>query len=194
MTREQFQTLLRFFKTLGDESRLKIIGILATKECSVEELAALLDLKEPTVSHHLTKLKQLNLVTMRSEGNTHIYQLESENLQNISKEVFIPEKIASLVQDVDDSAWEEKVLKTYLEADSSNKNSTQRLKEIPQSRKKRLVVLQWLVKKFELGVNYPENTVDELLKLHYGDYKTLRNELVIQGFMQQENKMYRRTN
>ncbi|MGD1871845.1 MAG: metalloregulator ArsR/SmtB family transcription factor [Mastigocoleus sp.] len=193
MTREQFQNLLRFFKTLGDESRLKIIGILATKECSVEELAALLQLKEPTVSHHLTKLKQLNLVTMRSEGNTHIYQLDSENLQNISKEVFIPEKIASLVQDIDNSAWEDKVLKTYLEGDYGNKNSAQRLKEIPQSRKKRLVVLQWLAKKFESGVNYPENVVDEVLKLHYTDYKTLRQELVIQGLMQQEDQMYRLT-
>lgn len=68
MKKQQFQTLLQFFKALADESRLKILGILANQECSVEELAALLQLKEPTVSHHLGKLKELNLVTMRSEG------------------------------------------------------------------------------------------------------------------------------
>ncbi len=65
MKNEKLQNLLRFFKALADESRLKIIGILASQECSVEELAVLLELKEPTISHHLTKLKQLELVRMR---------------------------------------------------------------------------------------------------------------------------------
>lgn len=74
MQPEQFNILLRFFKALADDSRLKIVGILANQECSVEELAVLLQLKEPTVSHHLAKLKELNLVTMRPEGNSRLYQ------------------------------------------------------------------------------------------------------------------------
>ena len=44
MKNEKLQNMLRFFKALADESRLKIIGILATQECSVEELAVLLEL------------------------------------------------------------------------------------------------------------------------------------------------------
>ncbi|WP_289501500.1 metalloregulator ArsR/SmtB family transcription factor [Gloeocapsopsis sp. IPPAS B-1203] len=75
------QSLLRFFKVLANESRLKMLGILASRECSVEELATLLQLKEPTVSHHLNKLKELNLVKMHPEGNTHLYQLDGEALQ-----------------------------------------------------------------------------------------------------------------
>ncbi|HAT45351.1 MAG TPA: ArsR family transcriptional regulator, partial [Ktedonobacter sp.] len=70
MPEEDFQTLLQFFKALGDENRLKLLGILANREQSVEELAAQLQLKTPTVSHHLAKLKELDLVSMRSEGNT----------------------------------------------------------------------------------------------------------------------------
>jgi len=50
----------------------------------------LLNLKEPTVSHHLTKLKELSLVQMRPEGNTHLYQLNSETLQQLSKVMFTP--------------------------------------------------------------------------------------------------------
>jgi DNA-binding transcriptional ArsR family regulator len=72
MQAEQFNILLRFFKALADDSRLKIVGILANQECSVEELAALLQLKEPTVSHHLPKLKELNLVTMRLKKRNFI--------------------------------------------------------------------------------------------------------------------------
>ncbi|MBD2355960.1 metalloregulator ArsR/SmtB family transcription factor [Tolypothrix sp. FACHB-123] len=190
MRKEQFQTLLQFFKALADESRLKIVGILANQECSVEELAVLLQLKEPTVSHHLSKLKELNLVTMRPEGNSRLYQLDSEALQNISKEIFTPEKIASLIEDVDTEAWESKVLSHYLETNTNNLEVIQRLKEIPASRKKRLVILKWLANKFEEGVQYPEPNVNETLKRYHPDYATLRRELISCKLMQRDNGVY----
>ncbi|MEH2111203.1 DUF2087 domain-containing protein [Nostoc sp.] len=182
MQPEQFKILLRFFKALADDSRLKIVGILANQECSVEELAVLLQLKEPTVSHHLAKLKELNLVTMRPEGNSRLYQLDSEALQSISKEIFTPEKIASLIEDVDTEAWESKVLKNYFEGD--------RLKEIPASRKKRLVILKWLANQFDVGVNYPERLVNEILKRYHADCATLRRELIACQLMQREDRVY----
>ncbi len=193
MQPEQFNILLRFFKALADDSRLKIVGILANQECSVEELAALLQLKEPTVSHHLAKLKELNLVTMRPEGNSRLYQLDSEALQSISKEIFTLEKIASLIEDVDTEAWESKVLKNYFEGDVSDKHSVQRLKEIPASRKKRLVILKWLANQFDIGVNYPERLVNDILKRYHIDCATLRRELIACQLMQRENGIYWRT-
>ena len=66
MAEIDFDRLLNFFKVLSNESRLKLLGILSQTECSVEDLAARLQLKEPTVSHHLNKLKELDLVMMRS--------------------------------------------------------------------------------------------------------------------------------
>lgn len=192
MKNEQFQILLRFFKALADESRLKILGILANQEFSVEELAALLELKEPTVSHHLSRLKELNLVSMRPDGNAHLYKLDCEALQNISKEIFTPEKMASLVEDVSVEAWENKVLNTFIEGDFDNSESTQHLKEIPASRKKRLVILKWLVNKFEVGVNYPERTVNEIIKRYHPDCATLRRELVGYQLMHREQGIYRR--
>ncbi|MEH2061381.1 MAG: metalloregulator ArsR/SmtB family transcription factor [Nostoc sp.] len=193
MQPEQFNILLRFFKALADDSRLKIVGILANQECSVEELAVLLQLKEPTVSHHLAKLKELNLVTMRPEGNSRLYKLDSEALQSISKEIFTPEKIASLIEDVDIEAWESKVLKNYFEGDVSDKDSVQRLKEIPASRKKRLVILKWLANQFDVGVNYPERLVNDILKRYHIDCATLRRELIACQLMQRENGVYWRT-
>jgi DNA-binding transcriptional ArsR family regulator len=193
MKNEQFNVLLRFFKALADESRLKILGILASQECSVEELAALLQLKEPTVSHHLSRLKELELVRMRPEGNSHLYQLDSETLQNLSKEIFTPEKMASLVDNVSTQAWENKVLKTYIEGDLQNSVASQRLKEIPASRKKRLVILKWLIEKFEVGVKYPERTVNEIIKRYHPDCATLRRELVGYQLMQREQGVYCRS-
>ncbi|WP_019505436.1 metalloregulator ArsR/SmtB family transcription factor [Pleurocapsa sp. PCC 7319] len=80
MNAPDFNTLLDFFKVLANENRLKLVGILSQAECSVEDLAARLELKEPTISHHLMKLKELNLVKMRSSGNTHLYKLNADTL------------------------------------------------------------------------------------------------------------------
>jgi predicted DNA-binding protein YlxM (UPF0122 family) len=186
MYNEQFQLLLHFFKALADESRLKILGVLANQDCSVEELAVLLQIKEPTISHHLMKLKELDLVSMHPEGNTHFYRLESETLQNLSKKVFTPEKITSLIEDFDSDVWSNRVLQNYTEGEEP----IQRLKEIPASRKKRLVIFKWLASKFEEQIQYPERIVNEIIKRYHPDCATLRRELIDYQLMQRENGLY----
>jgi len=182
MSQEDFQTLLQFFKALADENRLKIVGILADQECSVEELAAMLHLKAPTVSHHLAKLKELDLVEMRPEGNTHVYKLNAEALRNSNKQLLPLEKMSSLVDDVEADAWERKVLRDFLEG-------TQ-LKEIPASRKKRSVILKWFANQFEDGVLYKESEVNEIIQCHHTDAAFWRRELVGANLMQRENGFY----
>jgi hypothetical protein len=182
MSDQELALLLGFFKALADESRLKILGILANRECSVEELAESLNLKGPTVSHHLARLKELELVTMRPEGNTHVYTLNPAGIHKLSKDLLTQERIASLAADVSEDAWEKKVLRSFFEGD--------RLKEIPASRKKRLVILKWLVDQFEEGVNYPEKEINEVIKRHHPDYATLRRELIGNQLMARENGIY----
>ncbi|MGF1481046.1 MAG: metalloregulator ArsR/SmtB family transcription factor [Cyanophyceae cyanobacterium] len=177
----QFQTLLDFFKALANESRLKLLGILAQQECSVEELAARLELTEPTVSHHLSKLKALELVQMRPVGNVHLYQLNNETLKQLNI-AFSQEQMTTWVDDSNQNAWETKVLKNYMDGAL--------LKEIPASRKKRLVILKWLANRFQFGTTYPEQTVNEIIKRHHPDCATLRRELVGYRLMQRENGLY----
>src|SRR6266568_3003044 len=185
MSQEEFQTLLLFFKALADENRLKMIGILAEQECSVEELAAMLHLKAPTVSHHLAKLKELELVEMRPEGNTHVYRLNSEALRNSSKQLLTPEKMASLVDDVEGDAWERKVLRDFFDG--------MQLKEIPASRKKRSVILRGLANQFEYRTLYQEGEADELIARYYPNAPLLRQELLDAGLIQGESGLYWRT-
>lgn len=127
---------------------------------------------------------------MRSLGNTHLYKLDSEALQNIGKEIFTSNQIASLVDDVEDEAWERKVLKNFLEGDRFANANEVHLNEIPASRKKRLVILKWLASQFEVGVNYPESTVNDILKRYHPDCATLRRELIGCQLMQRENGVY----
>jgi DNA-binding transcriptional ArsR family regulator len=53
MDQQATEMMLRFCKAMADESRLKMVGLLSTAEHSVQQLASRLELKEPTVSHHL---------------------------------------------------------------------------------------------------------------------------------------------
>lgn len=185
MAEEEFQALLQFFKVLADENRLKLLGLLANREYSVEELAATLQLKAPTISHHLARLKELGLVGMRAEGNTHIYSLNAESLRTINKELsssLSSEKMASLVDDIKGEAWERKVLKDFFEGE--------RLKEMPASRKKRSVVLKWLANRFEFGERYSEMQVNEIIKRYHPDSAYFRRELIGEKLMQRDQGLY----
>ena len=97
ITAEGFDTLLAFFKVLGNEQRLKLLGLLADSEYNVGDLALLLDLKEPTVSHHLARLRDLGLVRVRAEGTNRYYALDTGGLEKMNKEIFTPAHMASLV-------------------------------------------------------------------------------------------------
>ncbi|MCL6600395.1 MAG: metalloregulator ArsR/SmtB family transcription factor [Alicyclobacillus macrosporangiidus] len=180
MTKEDSQVLVQFLKALADESRLRILGILADHEASVDELSAYLGLKPPTVSHHLSRLRELGLVSMRTEGNVHRYRFQPEPLRQLSR-LLQPERLASMAR-AEGSAWEQKVLNDFLIGDQ--------LKEIPASRKKRLVILKWLADKFEWDVRYPESQVNEILKRHHPDFATLRRELIGNQLMDRDNGVY----
>jgi hypothetical protein len=182
MSQPEFDQLLRFFKALGNESRLKIVGILANREATVGDLADLLELREPTVSHHLAALKELGLVRMWAEGNTHIYSLDEDALSDLNQDFFSRARMASLVQDVDASSWKQKVLRTFV--------IDGRLTQIPAQRKKRLVILQWLARKFEPGVHYPERELNETIKQVHPDASSLRRALVSWKFMRREGGIY----
>lgn len=185
MPEAEFQALLQFFKVLADENRLKLLGLLANREYSVEELAALLKLKAPTVSHHLARLKELGLVGMRAEGNTHMYWLNTDTLRDSSKNLqaaLSSEKMASLVDDIEGEAWERKVLRDFFDGE--------RLKEIPASRKKRSVVMRWLANQFEQGKRYSEAEVNAIIERHHEDTAFLRREMIGEKLMQRDRGIY----
>jgi predicted transcriptional regulator len=181
MSEQDISTLVQFFKALANESRLKLVGALAQQERSVEELASILDLKEPTVSHHLSKLKQLQLVHMRAEGNTHYYRLNLHALQEMQKATLTATQVA---KPKDDDVWESKVLNTFVKEDI--------IIEIPASRKKRWIILKWLVQKFEFDRSYTEPELNAIIKPINPDTATLRREMVGYNMMHRENSIYQR--
>ena len=174
--------MLQFCKAMADDSRLKIVGLLSTAEHSVQQLASILELKEPTVSHHLSVLKQLDLVRMRADANFRWYRLNDEVLGQISRAVFSRGNIAKLAESAGARSSDRKVLDNFVEGE--------RLLEIPVSYKKRLAILKWLIGSFEPDVSYTESQVNAILKRHHHDCATLRREMIGCGMLSREKGIY----
>jgi hypothetical protein len=169
-----------FFKALADSSRLRIIGLLGTRPHKVGELAQALGLTEPTVSHHLARLREAWLVNLRAEGTTRIYSLRADMLETMLRHALDFEELARLTPTPKpDMTWvdalalseaERKVFRDYFHG--------RQLKQIPTKQAKLLVILRWLAEKFAPGVQYTEAEVNAILKTVHPDYARLRRELV----------------
>ncbi len=68
------------FSVIGDESRRRILEVLATREATVSELVAVLDRPQPQVSKHLGVLRAAGAVQCRPDGRARIYRLDLEAL------------------------------------------------------------------------------------------------------------------
>ncbi|MBC7082594.1 MAG: ArsR family transcriptional regulator, lead/cadmium/zinc/bismuth-responsive transcriptional [Bacillota bacterium] len=78
--------LSEIFKALGDETRTKILYLLSLEELCVCNLAQILDISVPAVSHHLRLLRALRLVKYRREGKTVCYSLDDEHIVNMIRQ------------------------------------------------------------------------------------------------------------
>ncbi len=173
------EELLSFYKAMADANRLKIVGLLARRSYSVEELAALLNLRPSTVSHHLAKLAEAGLVSARTESYYSVYQLEEKALEARTRRMLSRQDFAQVAADLDLDSYDRKVLADYSRRDGS-------LKTIPAQRKKLEAILRYVVRVFEPGKRYTERRVNELLKRFHPDTASLRRELVGYGLMKRE--------
>ena len=65
----------RLFSALGDETRIEIVKLLSEGEQNVEDLTRLLDVAQPTISHHLRVLRENGLVQSEKRGRCIYYSL-----------------------------------------------------------------------------------------------------------------------
>lgn len=76
----QLAARARLFKALGNETRLKILGLLMVQEMCICDLVLALDGAASTIIHHLHMLEEAGLITSRREGKFSLYRLNEEPL------------------------------------------------------------------------------------------------------------------
>ena len=180
---EPTNELLLFFKALADANRLKILGLLAVQPYSVEQLAALLDLRPSTISHHLARLSEAGLVSARAEGYYNIYQFETKRLEEMTRRLLSQENLPAMAATVDTGAYDRKVIADYSGPDG-------KLKTIPAQRKKLEAILRHVVNAFNPGTRYSEKQVNEILSRFHNDTATLRRELIGYGLLERQAGEY----
>ena len=82
---EKLRDLADLYKIFSDATRVKILYYLLASELCVCDMASLLDMNSPAVSHHLRILKQSKLVKSKKVGKEAIYSLADEHVATILK-------------------------------------------------------------------------------------------------------------
>jgi DNA-binding transcriptional ArsR family regulator len=72
--------LAKYFRVLGDRTRLRVLELVADRERSVGELVALLVEPQSKVSNHLACLRWCGFVATRREHRTIYYRLADERV------------------------------------------------------------------------------------------------------------------
>jgi DNA-binding transcriptional ArsR family regulator len=75
MDETQVVEIAQMFSGLADETRVKIVKLLAKGEFTVDELVEFLDAAQSTTSHHLRVLKEANLIKGEKRGRNIYYSL-----------------------------------------------------------------------------------------------------------------------
>ncbi|PLS16106.1 ArsR family transcriptional regulator [Bacillus sp. M6-12] len=178
----QLNKLVEFHKALGDLTRIRIIALLQHGPLHGQAIAGKLGLKPPTITHHIAKLRDVGLIKERREKNTIYFSLNTKILESSSAAINSVGK--GTANEMNVTAEErESIIKNFFTADG-------KLKNFPAQRKKKLVVLAYMIKGLKFGTVYHEREMNEYLKQYYDDYATLRRELIMCQFMYRENNQY----
>src|SRR5512143_1733487 len=176
---KHFEHLLQFFKVLGEPHRLRIVGILAQRPHTVEQMAKTLNIGVSTVSHHLSRLASAGLVGTKAEGYYSVYSLNTETLTSMARTLLQEVEPPRSQEESNLEAFDRKVLETFTTPDG-------RITSFPVQEKKFLVLVRHVLKSFEPRVRYTEKKVNQMLANFNEDTARLRRALVEYRFMARE--------
>lgn len=173
---------IALFKCLSDRSRLQILKSLSIEPMYVERLAERLNLTPSTISFHLKKLETAGIVYSKKDQYYQVYHLV---------ETVLKENILDLIKDESTELNEQKEREeNYAKKVIENFFEYGKLKNIPAQRKKRLIVLQEILKAFEVGKKYSEKEVNLIIANFHDDFCTLRREMIMERLLDRNQTEY----
>jgi hypothetical protein len=180
----QLNRLVAFYKTIGDPTRLRIIKLLSEGPLHGQAIAGKLGLTPPTITHHLNKLREVNVVYQRRDGNTIYFYLNESVVKHYAKALVDLTEQNEVKKEMKEAITErQKVIENFFTSDG-------RLKNIPAQRKKKLIVFEHMLKGLQRGRKYEEKELNEYIKRFHDDYATIRREFIINNYMYRENGIY----
>lgn len=169
---------------LAEEDRLKVVAAMALGAGSLEAVAAAAGIEMRRAASALERLVTGGLVVAAEDGSG--LRLASERFKQAAR-AEAERRESTAVGEIFEGVTTDdaRVLRNFV--------SDGRLRLIPANRSKRLVILDWLARRFEPGRSYPERDVNLLLGMAHPDVAALRRHLVDDGFLDRRDGCYWRT-
>ncbi|MDF2961475.1 MAG: ArsR family transcriptional regulator [Paenibacillus sp.] len=185
----QLDKVVNYHKALADPTRIKMLILLSEGELNGQVLAEKLCVSPATITHHAAKLREASLINERRDKNTIYFTLNHYFIKNnsnaavdlIYKHVHSPG--GPVIMDDKHNRLKDSVIRNFFTSDGT-------LKHIPAQLKKKLIVLEHLVSRLELGKKYSEQELNEFIKPLHPDYATIRREFIMHQFMFREKEIY----
>jgi hypothetical protein len=166
--------ILSFVKAMASADRLRIIGVLVRGRATQAEIAEQLHLPVRDIFDHLAFLAQVGVIH-ETDG---VYDLDEKAVEALARGQFEGKRPTyEITEEKPEDA--RKVLKNYLNADGT-------LKQIPPSKNRLLIVLNFIVDAFAFDTNYTEKEVNTILRRFHLDTAALRRYRVDNGLMARE--------
>ena len=78
-----YDKLSDYLKIIANPSRLEILDLLSCGELCADDLLKYFEFSQPTLSHHMKVLADIELIITRSDGNKKMYKLNNEVLKEV---------------------------------------------------------------------------------------------------------------
>ncbi len=164
---------------LCEDDRLRVVAALALGAHRPPEVAARAGMDVRRAGRALARLTSAGLVEQDGNGYRLVRERFRDALDSIPRDEADPVPASGLGRQAD------RVLATFLRDG--------KLWSIPANRTKRLIVLDYLAGRFELGEVFSERDVNETLREFHPDVAALRRYLVDEGFLDRRHGHYWRT-
>jgi DNA-binding HxlR family transcriptional regulator len=184
----QLPRLVQFHKVLADPTRIKMILLLSNKPLNGQELAEMLNISTPTVTHHVNKLREVGLLHQRRDKNTIYFSLDEKTLERSNGAIMKLLQQAKVEEGEDVSNEDQKQMRDTVIQNFFTKDG--RLKQIPSQLKKKVIILEYLVGKLEKEKQYQERELNQFIKQFHDDFATIRREFIMHQFMYREDSVY----
>ena len=79
--------LIKVFKALSDETRLRILNLLLERECCVCEVMQALNISQTRASRNLSTLYEAGFLKLRRDGLWALYSIDDENVREYSADL-----------------------------------------------------------------------------------------------------------
>lgn len=161
---------------LADDDRRRVLAALILDARSLDAVVERTGLSAAAAGKALGRLVDAGLVVQGSEGGLHLL---TEIFRDAARSA-----LARPVSNEHDDASPEvaKVMRAYV--------NEGRLQQIPTSRAKRTVILDWLAQSFEPGTRYTEKMVNLMLGQRHADTAALRRYLVDEEYLDRADGVY----